>query len=92
MPHIDSQRAAGKPVLILVDVRNLGKISTATRRFAVNTLTTIAYDRIAIYGATVFNKALINLIAHAAGKSRQVQVFASQQTAENWLESYARKK
>ena len=89
LPHINRLRAAHRPVLVLANVDGLEKLSTTTRRFAVDTLSNISYDRIAVFGATTFNKALINLIAHAAGKSARVRVFPEQQSARHWLEAYA---
>jgi hypothetical protein len=83
--YIDTLAAKGKPVNLLVDAARLGKVTTASRKYAVHTMMHLPYDHIAVCGANTFNKALLNLIAHAAGRSRHVRFFKTQQLAEKWL-------
>lgn len=73
------------PVRILADVSAIGKIETPTRKAAVDTLKTVDYYRVAIFGANTFTKALVGLIIHAAGKSNQVKLFKDRASARAWL-------
>jgi predicted glycosyltransferase len=86
--HILRLQAAKKAILILVDVSKLGHLTTATRKAAIKALMHVHYDKIAVFGTTTFTKALINLIAHAAGKSQAVKVFKTRVDAITWLRKH----
>jgi hypothetical protein len=88
--YIAQLRQAKQPVHILVDITQLGRLATPTRKVALRALTHIDYDQVAVYGSNPFAKALVNLIAHAAGKSHAVKVFTSRPKAVQWLESHVK--
>jgi hypothetical protein len=74
-----------QPVNILVSVAKLGNLSTIARKRTVKMLRDIPYDKVAVYGPSTFNKALINLVIHAAGKHKEVRIFADKAEAQQWL-------
>lgn len=82
-------RQSSKPVHILVDITDLGKLTIATRKAAAEALIRLDYDRIAIFGSNTYTKALINLIIHAAGKDRAVTIFTTKAHALGWLGQHA---
>lgn len=84
-PLASRLRAAGQPVHILVDISRIGHVTTSTRKVAVEALTKITYDKVAIYGTTTFTKALVNLIIYAARRTEAVKIFNSKADALRWL-------
>lgn len=84
---IEQLQKDGKPVLIIVDSSKLGKLSTPTRKSSVEALRSIYYDKVAIFGANAFSKAMVNLIIHASGKRRKVRIFDNRSAAEKWLKN-----
>jgi len=86
---IERLRQEGKPVCIVVNIVGLGKLTTSARKVAVTALTKIKYDKIAIYGANTFTKALVSLIVHASGKIHTVKVFNKRSEALAWIGQHA---
>jgi hypothetical protein len=83
-------KSVKKPVMVMVDVTKMGKLTTASRKRTVKALKEIPFDKVAVYGYHTFTKALITLIIHAAGKDRDVKLFDTRTAAEAWLESQKR--
>jgi len=74
-----------RPVLILVDLRQLHHVTLDGRATASRVLGEIPYQGIAVYGATIFLKHLINLIARATDRRNKIQTFSSRESAVQWL-------
>lgn len=73
-----------KPLLILVDVTELGKTDTATHMVAIKGIKTIDFKRAAMYGP-VATQVLVNTLALVAGKKDIIKAFANRTEALKWL-------
>lgn len=78
---------SGEPVTILTDLTKIGKQTTASRRLARDILDTVPFRKIAIYGANVFLKHVVNFILTGSGHRRHARYFDSRPAAEAWLRS-----
>lgn len=73
------------PVLISVDMTKNGKTDLGARQSAVETAKNLKFDRMAFFGASAYQKAVVNLILKATGQNPRVQFFATASEAEEWL-------
>jgi hypothetical protein len=79
-------KAAGKPVLMLIDVTELKKISSPARQAAVNLMGNTG-DKLAVVGASLFLRSMAKLVATALGIQTKISNFDSQEEARIWLKS-----
>lgn len=82
---IDELRDRGRPVRLLVDLREMGGSSASSRRASWEALKGSDYDRIAIFGANRFLKHVANLIIRASGRADVARTFGSREQAVAWL-------
>lgn len=80
-------RQDNQSVKISIDLTRLGKTHSAARKIGVEFLRLLDFDKIAIFGNSVFNKHLVNFIITASGKSSTVKYFNSKEEAQAWLKS-----
>lgn len=85
MRTIKVMQKDGKPLLLLVNCTELGRINTPSRKASVEALRDIAYDKLAVYGSSPIAKAMSNLIIHASGKQRKIRLFNTRDAAIAWL-------
>ncbi|HEX2021308.1 MAG TPA: hypothetical protein VHH36_01235 [Candidatus Thermoplasmatota archaeon] len=78
-------RAAGRPVLILADLRRMGKSDPSSRRAAREALDMHVYDRCAIAGGNVFLRHLANFIIMASRRAKDVRFLDTPEEAAAWL-------
>lgn len=78
-------RQEGKPVHILIDLTNLGKTHSAARKLGVEGLRRLDFDKIALFGNSIFTKHLLNFIITASGKQPCVKYFDKQEEAQTYL-------
>lgn len=81
----NQQRSASQPVLVLVDLSRMGQSTPSSRQATVEGMKKGDYDKVAIFGASVFLKHLANLLAAAIGKQEKIRSFESREEAEAWL-------
>jgi hypothetical protein len=83
--YINALHGAGKSGIVLVDLSQMGRTSAAARREAVETLRSTQFDKVALYGASLYMKHLSQLIVMAAGQGHRVRYFDTEDEARKWL-------
>lgn len=84
-------RDAGKPVLILVDVRPLKHDDTTTRKVMVKRTVEMDFDRLAAFGVNPIQTKMANLMLSAMHLAQdkplfgKIKIFRNQLAAEQWL-------
>lgn len=78
-------RKKHKPVLILTDIRNLGKVNLSARTFAVEFVKTVDFDKVAIFGNPLAVAHLVNFIITASGMGFKMKYFDNAEDARQWL-------
>lgn len=84
---IDQQRAAGKPVLLLDDLRQMGGASPDARRAVVELAKNLTYHKAVMVGTGSFLRLGANLMLRATGKSAKLRYFENYDEAVAWLEA-----
>jgi hypothetical protein len=74
-----------KPVLILIDLSELGTTTAQARIEGIKTLRTLTYKRMALYGPLP-SQVLANTLAFVAGKQNKVCAFGTRAEAICWLQ------
>ena len=82
---VEQQRAAGKPVLILDDLRQIGKVTPDGRKLVAKLAKTLDYDKVVMVGNGGLLRLGANLILRATGKLDKVAYFDDYTTAVAWL-------
>lgn len=75
-----------RPVLMLIDVTELKKISSPARQAAVSLMGNTG-DKLAVVGASLFLRAMAKLVATALGLQTKISNFDTHEDARNWLKS-----
>lgn len=78
-------REKKKPVLILVDLSKLGKTHLSARKIEVEFIRSLDFDKAAIFGDTLFTRALAKVILAASGMSFKIGFFNTQAEGQRWL-------
>lgn len=78
-------RVEHKPVKIMIDVSQVTSQDTGARKAAMKGISTLDYDKMAVFGASVFIKHVASFIIQATGKADKVKYFNTQEEAEQWL-------
>lgn len=79
------QQAAGKPVLILDNLLEMGKVPAEARRRVVDLIKSNNYHKLAMLGSDPLLKFGANLLIQATGKSATVRYFDDRKTCDAWL-------
>lgn len=79
-------RAAGKPVLILDDLRQIGSVTPDGRHAVVTLAKTIDYDRLVMVGNGSLLRLGANLMLRAVGKAEKIKYFEDYEAAVHWLQ------
>ena len=83
----ESQRSAGKQVLILDNLLQIGDVPPEARKRVVELAKTMKYDKLAMVGKGTVLKLGTNLMLHATGKGHRVKYFDDYDKAVSWLKS-----
>jgi len=78
-------RADGKPVLILSNATQEGKMDIRARQTAAKIGKELDYDKSATYGAAAFLKLTRELMIQATQLNNKVKNFKTRKEAEDWL-------
>ena len=78
-------RAAGKPVLVVADLRQMGKSTPDSRKAAREALDVGFFDRIAVTGGSAFLRHLSNFIITASRHSDRARWVGTEEEAAEWL-------
>lgn len=78
-------RAEDKSVWIIGDYTGIGKATSGARKVANDALKTLDYDKIALFGTSVFHKVIANFIIRMTGQGLRAQVFNNEDQAKEWL-------
>lgn len=84
-PMIAEMRANKKKVLILINLADIHNQTAAARKAALDQIDDLDYDKIAIYGANIFIKKVVEFLIASAGKREKVQYFNTEEEARKWL-------
>jgi hypothetical protein len=79
--------AEGKPILILSDISQIGKINLGARKKALELFTKMDYDKLAIIGVSFLTHSLVKTVVTVSGRSFKIKTFDSEKEAKNWLKS-----
>lgn len=74
-----------KSVRILGDYTKIKKADSGARKAANDALTALGYEKIALFGTSVFHKFAANFIITVTGKASTVKVFNTAEEAKQWL-------
>lgn len=80
-------RQQNKPAIVLIDITNVVKQDSGARKAGWEGLSTLKYDKWAMFGSNPFIKNVANLVGKATGLSHRIKVFTSREEAEKWLKS-----
>ena len=78
-------RQKNKEVLILTDIRNLGKLNVSARSYAVEFIKHTDFDKVAIFGNQAVIERMVNFIIMASGRGYKMKYFTSEKAAKEWL-------
>jgi hypothetical protein len=76
--------AQHKPVLILIDITQLGGTSSSARMAGISGMRRVKYKRAAMYGP-LSTQILVNTLAMIAGKQNKTKAFSDRAEALKWL-------
>lgn len=76
---------AGKPVLSLNDVSLLGSSDYTGRSVALKGMRAIRFERLALFGASLFWKQILKFLVAASGKGSRIKHFDHKSDATRWL-------
>lgn len=76
-----------KKVLLLIDATEVEKASQESRTKSVEFMKAMHFDKIAIFGASVFQRHVINFVVTATGNQRKIRHFKEKSDALVWLKA-----
>ena len=82
---VNSLRSQNKPVRLFLDISEIGKTTDAARRVSIDSAKKLKYDRVAVYGKSVFFKYLVKLVASQLLRFSTIEYFDSKEKAYEWL-------
>ena len=81
-------RDAGKPILILNDVSQMGTLPPEGHKIFANITGSADFDRFALVGNDNVTRLGANLIAQSIGRQDKLKYFDNHQDAREWLLAY----
>lgn len=81
----DQMRDAGRPVIILDNLSQIGKVPPEARQLVVDFIKHVEYDRLAMVGSNPLVRFGANLMFQASGKRNRLKFFESRHAAVEWL-------
>lgn len=85
VPTIKELRAAGRPVRLLIDSSRVTKQDSGARRAALQGINTLDYDKMAIFGAPLLIKHVVQFLLKVSNRIDQVQYFDTEEQARRWI-------
>lgn len=85
-----AQRAAGRPVLVLDNLLEMGSVPAEARKLVVDLIKSNDYDRFAMLGTDTILRFGANLMLQATGKGRRVKYFDNRAACTAWLADYSK--
>jgi predicted glycosyltransferase len=82
---IQSVRAQHKPVLLLIDTRDIESQDSGSRKAAIEAINSLDYDKMAIYGAPLFIKYVVEFLITVSQKKEKIKYFDTEEQARSWL-------
>jgi hypothetical protein len=82
---LEQLKAEGRPRLGLIDVSRQGAFSVGSNRSAMETLESLDYERLAIFGAGRILNEVIKAIVLAMDKTHNTKIFNDRESAIAWL-------
>lgn len=74
----------GKPVNVLANAEQVGKMTSDGRKLAVQYVKAQPFRRIAVYGGGTFMRTVASMVIRALGR-RDIRVFGTREPALKWL-------
>lgn len=84
---IDAQRESGGPILVLVDISDLGGLTTGARFKAIDIVKAIDFDKMATFGGSPLMQGMNNLVKKALKKGDRLGYFQTESEAAEWLKT-----
>lgn len=78
-------REQGKRIIVLTDIRKLGKLNVEARMYAVDFIKDIDFDKVAIFGNHMLAEQMVNFIIIASGRGYKMKYFSCEKDARLWL-------
>jgi len=82
---LDQAKRDGKHLLLIDDIRKIGKVPTDARNAVVEFEKSLNYKRLAMLGNGGVLRLGANLIIRASGRARKIRYFTNEQDAAAWL-------
>ncbi len=79
-------RRAGEKGYMLIDLRDIEKMSTEERKVVIRFMNNLDFDKLAIFGGPVLIGVIAKFLILVAGRSDKVQYFDDEKQARQWLE------
>ena len=86
-PLAKKLREQKKRVLIMGDFIGMKKVSLGARKTGYGMIMSLPYEKIAVFGTTLFLKYLTNFVMKATGKADTIRFFSNKEEASAWLKS-----
>lgn len=80
-------KAAGKPVLILDNLLEMGNVDGPGRKLVVSLGKHLQYDKLAMVGKGGILRIGTNLMFRAMGRGDKIRLFTDQEAAVQWLQA-----
>ncbi len=84
-PFILGLRKNKKSVMLLINVSDIHGQTAGARKAALDQINFLDYDKIAIFGAKMFIKQIVEFLIAVSGKSAKVKYFRDEESARKWL-------
>lgn len=78
-------RKDNKRVLLLTDLRNIGKVNLSARIMGVQVIKDLDFDKAAIFGSDFLNEQFVNHVILASGRGFKIKFFNNEHDAKIWL-------
>jgi UDP-N-acetylmuramyl pentapeptide synthase len=76
---------AGKPIIVLDDLRNMGDVTPEGRKAVVHFAKVLEYNKLAMVGKGSILRLGANLMLHATGRAHKARYFEDYDAAVAWL-------
>ncbi len=84
-PLIQELTKNQKPVLALADLNGITHVSLSARKYAGKALSQWPFDKVALWGGSVYLRHIARLVAMATDRSHTVKTFTDVEKAKEWL-------
>ena len=78
-------KQTGLPALLLIDLSNIQKMTGAQRRYIVNSMDNLGFDKLAIFGGSVFIGMAARFLISVSHNQARIRYFVEEEPARKWL-------